>query len=158
MLGSIMKPTPPPAARRRCPAVPPPQPAQPFHAFIAYADLPAARRAMGVINEVLEATAGKFTLKPMLWRFDQLASAKWCDYALTDAREAAVVVLASSRPGSLPVALEQWIGALIHHQRGQRVTVISLQGEHDAWTITIEAPAAPAEIQAMPVPLTAQAA
>jgi hypothetical protein len=143
-----MKPTPPPAARRRCPAVPP---SQPFHAFIAYADLPAARRAMGVINEVLGATAGRFELKPMLWRFDQLASAKWCDYALTDAREAAVVVLASSRRGSLPVALEQWIGALIHYQRGQRVTVISLQGEYDAWTITIEAPAAvPAEIHAMP--------
>jgi hypothetical protein len=150
-----MKPTPLLSARRVA-AVPPPQP---FHAFIAYADLPAARRAMGVIAEVLGATDGKFALKPMLWRFDQLANARWCDYALTDAREAAVVVLASSRPGSLPVALEQWIGALIHYQRGQRVTVISLQGEQDAWTITIEAPAAVrADIHAMPEAAAAERA
>jgi hypothetical protein len=158
-----MKPTSPTSAHRRL-ARPPhamhpvTTPAQPFHAFIAYADLAAARRALGVINEVIGATAGRFALKPMLWRFDQLASAKWCDYALTDAREAAVVVLANSRPGSLPVALEQWISALIHYKRGERVTVISLQGENDAWTISIEAPRAPAEVQAMPVALTEQAA
>lgn len=104
---------------------------------------------MGVINGVLGVTAGRFDFKPMLWRFDQLASAKWCDYALTDATEAAVVVLASSTPGSLPPAIEQWISSLLNRKRGQSITIVALQGDEDAWTITIEAPHQAADVSTL---------
>jgi hypothetical protein len=130
----------------------------PFHAFIAYADLPAARRAMSTISDVLRATQGKFAFKPMLWRFDQLAHAKWCDYAISDAAEAAVVVLASSAPGPAPAAIEQWVSSLLQRKRGQRTTVVSLQGEDEAWTISIEAPAKPAEVRSLPMPMAQRAA
>jgi hypothetical protein len=137
----------PPAAKR---PVPPPQP-KPFNAFIAYADLPAAKRAMSAIDEVLRATAGKFALKPMLWRFDQLIAAKWCDHALSDASTADVVVLANTSAGPLQPAVEDWLSALLARRRGRRITIVSLQGEDDAWTISIEAPIAPpAHLRALP--------
>jgi hypothetical protein len=106
---------------------------------------------MAVINEVLGAIPGRFAFKPMLWRFDQLASAKWCDYALTDAADAAVVVLASSASGSPPAAIEQWISLLLNRKRGGQTTIVALQGDEEAWTITVEAPAQPAEVQTLPV-------
>ncbi len=142
---------------RRAPAVPP---AQPFHAFIAYADLAAARRAMGTIDEVLRA-AGGFALKPMLWRFDQLLAAKWCDHALCDAGNAQVVVLANTATGPLPPAIEDWVSRLLRRKRGHRLTLVSLQGEDEAWTISIEA--SPTQLAALPAdhaekPLVAAAA
>jgi hypothetical protein len=158
-----MKLTPPPPGARRSSkskrAVPAPQP---FHAFIAYADLPAAKRALTVINEVLDATAGKFALKPMLWRFDQLCADRWSETAIADAHTASVVVLASSAPGPVAPAVESWVTKLLHRKQGGRITVVSLQGEDDAWTISIEAPSRPAVMQnnvrSMPVPLNARAA
>jgi hypothetical protein len=138
----------PPEAKRPAPA---PQP-KAFNAFIAYADLAAAKRAMNAIDEVLRATAGKFALKPMLWRFDQLITAKWCDYALSDASAADVIVLANTSPGPLQPAVEEWVSALLARRRGRRITIVSLQGEDDAWTISIEAPAAPPATQLRALP------
>lgn len=114
-----------------------------FKAFIAYADLPAARQAMRTISEVLAASGHPYELEPMLWRFDQLAAAKWREPALTDAALAAVIVLASSAPGSLAPEMETWLADLFARRHGRRTTLVALLGPDDAWTISIEsAPAA----------------
>lgn len=120
-------------------------PAAPFHAFIAYADVPAAARAMRTINEVLEAVHKKRPLRPMLWRFNQLVHPKWHDAALADAADANVVVLASTAADTLTPELEAWISGFLAHQRGTRTTLVALFGEEDAWTISIEEPAAEAQ-------------
>ncbi|HVS52480.1 MAG TPA: hypothetical protein VHD62_09005 [Opitutaceae bacterium] len=114
--------------------------------FIAYADLPAARRAIAVINEVLRATRRRFAFRPMLWRFDQLAAEKWRACALTDAAATPLVIFASTGAGELSPALESWTNALLTRKRGERLTLVALLGADDTWTISIEglATAAPA--------------
>jgi hypothetical protein len=114
------------------------EPPVPFHAFIAYADVPAAGRAMGTINEVLAALRRKHALKPMLWRFDQLVNSKWREAAIADATTANVVVLASTSAKTLTTELESWIGHFLASKRGTRTTLIALFGTEDAWTISIE--------------------
>lgn len=124
-----------------------PSPARPtppaigFKAFIAYADLDAAREAMRTINEVLAASGHSYRLEPMLWRFDQIAAAKWREPALHDAALADVVVLARSAAGSLPGEVEQWVTDFLGRKRHCRTTLVALLGREDAWTISIEGPA-----------------
>lgn len=113
-----------------------------FKAFIAYADLAAARQAMSTINEVLRAARHAYRLEPMLWRFDQLAAEKWREPALCDAAKASVVVLAQSASVSLPVEMERWVGEFLARQRHARTTLVALLGNEDAWTISLEGPAA----------------
>lgn len=108
-----------------------------FDAFIAYADLPAARRALHTIDEVLRAAPRPHSLHPMLWRFDQIAAAKWHASALADATKASIVVLASSSGGLTP-ELESWIGEILAHKRGARITIVALLGGEEAWTVSIE--------------------
>jgi hypothetical protein len=121
--------------------------ALPFNAFIAYADVPAAGRAMSTINEVLDAVHQKHALKPMLWRFNQLTDPKWLDLAIADAAQASVVVLASTSAKTLTPDLESWIGSFLAHKRGTRTTLVALFGSEDAWTISIEESLAAAEQQ-----------
>lgn len=113
----------------------------PFRALIAYADIPAARRAMSEIRDVLAATRRGYELHPMLWRFDQLGAPSWREVALRDAANAAVVVLAGSEPGSLPASLERWVSTLLSRKEGRPTTIVAVLGATDAWTITIEKPA-----------------
>lgn len=128
--------------RRHATPPPPPLPATPFHAFIAYADIPAAGRAMGAINQVLKAASHKYALKPMLWRNDQLTGAKWRERAMIDAGTANVVVFASSSPGELPPELDAWISEFISRQRDRSSTIVAILGDEEAWTISIEGPSA----------------
>lgn len=115
-----------------------PPPPVPFDVFIAYADLPAARRAIAVINDVLRATGRRFAFQPMLWRFDQLAAEKWREGALADAAATSLVIFASTESGELSPALESWANALLARKRGGRLTLVALLGENDTWTISIE--------------------
>ncbi|HUR60228.1 MAG TPA: hypothetical protein VM029_21065 [Opitutaceae bacterium] len=124
----------------------PPRPALEFKAFIAYADLNAARQAMRTINEVLEAAPRPYRLQPMLWRYDQISSDKWREASLADAGLADVVVVASSAAGGMPAAIEQWVGEFIKQKRGTRMTLVALLGHGDAWTISIEGPRAKREL------------
>ncbi len=122
-------------------------PTQPFPAFIAYADVPAAGRAMGTINGLLGALRKNHAFKPMLWRFSQLIDPKWREAAIADAAQADVVVLASTSATTLTEELEAWIGSFLARRRGRRTTLVSLFGQEDAWTISIEEPALAAEPQ-----------
>lgn len=130
------------SSRHGTPATPkaPRPPAVGFKAFIAYADLNAARQAMSAISEVLQAAPRCHELQPMLWRYDQLGSEKWSDTALADAAKADVVVLASTAAGAMPAALEKWVGDFLAYKRGGRITLVALLGHDDAWTISIESP------------------
>jgi hypothetical protein len=113
-----------------------------FRAFIAYTDLNAAREAMRVINEVLQAAGRRFQFKPMLWRYDQLGHRQWREISLEDATGANVVVLASGTPGGLPRVMAQWVGAFLACNRGRRATLVALMGRDDAWTISLQQPPA----------------
>jgi hypothetical protein len=108
--------------------------------FVAYADVPAARRAISTITDVLRATGRKFEFLPMLWRFDQLAEAKWRECALADTAGANLIIFASSTPGELPPPVESWTNELIARKRGLPLTLVALLGPDDSWTISLETP------------------
>jgi hypothetical protein len=128
-----------PAPRARNPA-----PA-PFRALIVYADVPAARRAMTEIRNVLLATGRAYEFCPMLWRFDQLAGEHWREVALRDAAEAAIVVLASTDSAIIPAGLECWVSSLLARKQGLPITIVAVLGATEAWTISIEKPQQPAK-------------
>lgn len=128
------------ASRRSPPSSPPETPAIEFRAFIAYADLNAARQAMRAINEILRAAPRRHVLQPMLWRYDQVCDAKWHGPSLVDAAKADVVVLASSDAKGMPAGLEKWVGDFLALKRGARTTLVALMGHDEAWTISIEGP------------------
>ena len=133
-----------------------PESAIPFKAFIAYADVTAARQAMNTINEVLQAAGRPHVLVPMLWRFEQLRGGRLREAALADSMHADVVVFASSNPGSMPAFVEQWVGEFLALKRGTRVNAVALLGEREAWTISIEPTVAvrqPSPAAAFPVPV-----
>ncbi len=94
---------------------------------------------MSAINEVLRASNHNYALRPMLWRFDQLAAAKWRQSSITDASEASVVVLASSSTGDLATEVDAWVTHFLVQRRGRPATIIAILGEEEAWTISIEA-------------------
>ena len=113
-----------------------------FHAFIAYADIPAAGRAMDAINDIFRATPRGHVLKPMLWRFDQLTAPKWHERALVDACAAAIVIFTSTPAAPFSAKLEGWVSELLARKRGRSTTLVALLGPEEAWTVTIEQPAA----------------
>lgn len=118
----------------------PPARALPFRVFIGYSDLPAVRNATAVIGDAVRESSRKFEIHPLLWRFDQLASAHWSPKAVAAALHADVVVLTSSSPTALSSAIEQWISAFLAANRGRPTTLIAISGESEAWTISIEQP------------------
>jgi hypothetical protein len=119
--------------------------------FIGYADLPAVRRAMGSVGAAVRGAAKSVDLVPLLWRFQQLESSHWRDRAITAALDADLVILATSTPGPLPKPTEQWVDVLLNASRGRPVTLVAITGSTDAWTITIERPAAVAAAAAAPI-------
>ncbi|MEY4940775.1 MAG: hypothetical protein RIQ93_2510 [Verrucomicrobiota bacterium] len=114
-----------------------------FRAFIAYADVAAAGQVMNAINQVCRAAKRKHVLKPMLWRFNQLASPQWRDRAVEDAAEADIIIFASTPATTFPVALEEWTSFVLERRRGQSTTLVALLGPGDTWTITLEQPRDP---------------
>lgn len=136
---------------RRQPTVP----AIPLKVFIGYADVVAARRAMGTIGDTVRTSGRACEIQPMLWRFAQLASSHWKDRSITAALEADVVVLASTTPSDVSTAIEQWVNDLLHANRGRRVTIVSIAGGSDAWTISVEQPIARAQATTSSIPISA---
>lgn len=110
----------------------------PFRAFIAYADLTAARRATTTIADVARHARHRVELHPILWRFDQLAHGHWRERSLAAAREADVVVLATSEGGALPPHVESWVDAFLAANRGHAATIVAVCGPSEAWTISLE--------------------
>lgn len=138
-LGPRMK-TPPPHARRSRTA-PKPAPAVTLKVFIGYADLPAVRRATSAVGQAMMRSGLSVDFRPMLWRCEQLVSSHWRDRATSAALEADIVVVASSTPGGITPAVEQWINGFIDAAHGRRATLVVINGANDAWTISIEKPA-----------------
>lgn len=109
-----------------------------FPAFVAYGDIPAARRALDEIRTVLIAHDREYRLEPRLWRFDQLSQPRWRDVALRDAGTAGIVVVASSEPGMLPADTEGWLARLLAQKHARSTTVVIVLGNREVWTIVVE--------------------
>lgn len=108
-----------------------------FPVFIAYADVPAARRAMELFAARLRTIHSSQRLQPMLWRFDQLNQRRWREMALSDAIRAAAVVIALSDDVPLNTAAETWLTTLAVRHHGARVNLVAvLNGE--AWSISLQ--------------------
>jgi hypothetical protein len=122
---------------------------EPFSAFIAYADVPAARRAMTHVKTLLQAASADRTLQPMLWRCDQLDEVRWREMARVDAAQADVIVVSLSENTPLCAPAEAWLTSLAAGFHGTSVRVLALLGD-EAWTIGLQ--------QTVPVESTESAA
>lgn len=109
--------------------------------FIAYADVTAARHALGRLEFLFSTREKNVRLLPMLWRFDQLDAPSWREMALRDAAGARAVVLALSERTALSAAAENWLTSLAARQRGATLTVLTFLGD-EAWTISLQQKAA----------------
>jgi len=112
-------------------------PAVPLKAFIAYADLPAVRRAMVCIGDATRTWRRKVELHPMFWRAEQLTSPHWAERAIAAALEANIVVLTSSTAAPIDPALERWVNRLVRAACGKTMTLVIVAAA-DAWTIALE--------------------
>ena len=116
----------------------PPRPALlPYPVFIAYGSVPAARHAINRLAHLLGGPASSHQLQPMLWRFDQLADARWSEMALRDAVRASTLVLAMGAGGGLGADAEAWLSALTLRQRGATLSALAFVGDDEAWTISL---------------------
>lgn len=121
-----------------------------FKVFIGYADVTAVRRAMSTVADAVRASRRPVQIQPMVWRFAQLESSHWRDRAITAAMSADIVVLASSiEQTELPDGVEAWVNAFLAANRGRKATLVSVAGEREAWTISIEQPIAQANTTAV---------
>lgn len=127
-----------PGGRRRSTA----QPAArvPVPVFIAYHDVPAARRAMAQMSAWARSVQPGGELAPMLWRVDQLEAVRWREMASTDAARAAAVVFAGTSEESMAEEkAAHWLDDFAEHAPGP-VSVLMLVGEDDAWVVSVQRP------------------
>lgn len=107
--------------------------------FIAYADLPAARRALRFGQLALQNGRGVGELAPMLWRLDQLEAPRWRDTALREAGRARSLIFSASDPAAWNETALDWLKTLAAQMRGHTVSLLALVGETEHWTISFEA-------------------
>ena len=107
----------------------------PMKVVVAYEDLLAGRRAVGLINKYL---GDGVDLEPVLWRFDLLDHAHWYKMAVKDSVDADLLILSTSGSSDLPGAVNNWLKESVNAKRGGSTAMIVLCGAEDAWAISIE--------------------
>lgn len=109
-----------------------------FTAFIAYADIPAARHAISHVSRLVARSRRSVHVQPMLWRFDQLAEPQWQEMALREAAAADALVITMRHPGALDARVDAWLNALARRFHGATVSALALIGDEEAWTISLQ--------------------
>jgi hypothetical protein len=117
--------------------------AAPLRAVIAYDEVSAGRRAMGMLNRLLEQEKQSVHLLPELWRFDLLHDPDWHEQAISDALRADLLILSTSHLGTIPSAIERWISAILARRQGASIAILSLFGCQNDWSFAVQVPAIP---------------
>jgi hypothetical protein len=115
-----------------------PDTAAPLRVVIAYGDIPAGRRAMNLLTQMLQRETNTVHLIPALWRFDLLEDPDWCERALADAVAADLLILATSKPHSIPTGVDRWVSALLSQRRGTGTAILAWFGSDDEWSISVQ--------------------
>ena len=98
---------------------------------IAYDDVPAGRRAMHILDTMVDASGERRQLRPLLWRFDILEVTDWRAEATSSTLLANLLIISTSSKGDLPVAVQDWVRSCLTQKQGQPAVVVALLGPAD---------------------------
>lgn len=92
--------------------------------FVAYSDCTSASRAMAALRATWRTRGQRVSLRPMLWRFSQLANPRWSDVATHDALCAECVLLAMDSLESCDAQMDHWLASLRARSAGSTLSAI----------------------------------
>lgn len=98
--------------------------AQPLTVFVAYGDVAAGRRAMGLVCALAHHLEGEMEVRAQPWRIAMLDHV-FCD-AVADSAQ--IVILAVSDPCSVQAASE-WLMEFLRRRHGEMPAVVAMIGE-----------------------------
>lgn len=98
---------------------------------IAYNDLAAARRAMGVLRDLDRGLGDAIEFQPLPWSFELLTDPDWREAALRDAISADMLIIATSASGPLPAAVQQWVEFTFTRKQGTDAAIVALFGSRE---------------------------
>ena len=81
----------------------------PFNVVIAYEDSVTGKRAKALFDRLARGLDPSVNLVLKLWKFSVLESASLRELAISDAADAAVVVVAAANDGELPAGIKTWM-------------------------------------------------
>lgn len=133
-----------------------PTPARRLRVLIVYSDLAGARLTMQRLGRLIrESPASGTVLHPLLWRVDQLDSARWQEASIADAVSADWVVFATKAAWSFAPEVSRWLGFVLARKAHEPIYLLALPHNETPWTISIEHSA---EVQAVAAQLRQSAA
>lgn len=103
----------------------------PLRVVIAYGDLAAGKRAMGLIAN-LEYTVGcDFQLHVQPWSFDLLADSNWREVALVEVINSDILIITTSSSNAIPLDVREWVGSALSRKGGTHAAVVALVGTEE---------------------------
>jgi hypothetical protein len=101
--------------------------------IIAYDDLNAGRRAGQLFSSVARHGIRDVQFRLQPWRFDFLADPDWNQFAVAEARQADLLVLAMAHSCDLPAAVQHWLTKWFDAKRGDHAALVALvESDNDA--------------------------
>ena len=103
-----------------------------LHVLIAFDDLPAYKRAVRLLVRVAQQLGGSIDVRPLPWQFDVIESGSWRTLASEQADNSEIVVVSTSRVGSLSGAIREWLRACCADKRESTPLLVAMLGVPDS--------------------------
>jgi hypothetical protein len=114
-------------------------PSRRLRVLIVYTDLAGARLTMERLGRLIrESPAPTTVLHPLLWRVDQLDSARWQEASVADAVSADWVVFATKAAWTFAPEVNRWLGFVLARKAHEPLYLLALPNNETPWTISIE--------------------
>lgn len=112
--------------------------AAPFKVVIGYDKIPAGRRALCVIMQLVDAETRALHLFPTLWQFDRLLEKDASEHAAGEAAAADLIVLSGGTAEALEETAERWFESVVTQRHGAPLDLLILFGADESWNIHFE--------------------
>ena len=99
-----------------------------LHVFIAFDDMLAYKCALRTIEHVAQQLGDELEVKPQLCPFDVLESVSWRTLASDEACDSEIVVVSTSRSGTLPNSIRNWLQACCAAKRNSGALLVAMLG------------------------------
>ena len=93
---------------------------------IAYNDIVAGTRAMGVISRLANQFGNQIEFHPIPWSFNLLDDVDWRSVAASDAIKADILILAVNSGSAMPSSVKRWTKGVIGQKKGTTSAVVAL--------------------------------
>jgi hypothetical protein len=114
----------------------------PWKIVVVYDDVPAGQRAERLLVSLRRILGAEAAMLPLAWSLEQLISLSGRCRATTDATNADLIVLSTTKPAEMPEAINRWLDTCLIRKRGQESAVINLFGAEEMWPVSLGRPSA----------------